>query len=413
MRNHRVLPYILLLLATFVVSLSARASQLQHINILNKTPGLTLGFVISGVDRHQVFVLHQPERIVVDFADTMITADVQHLARHSDVIRQVRIGHPSPHASRLVFEMNQAVSIKISTWPLPSKTQKGWRLTFLPSGKKPPSTPKLIQKPAVHQPAHTNRDVIVVIDPGHGGKDPGATGLKRTREKDVVLAIARRLKTLIDRQPGMRAVLTRDADYYVGLRERMMIARKHNADMFIAIHADAFDNHNSHGASVFALSQRGATSEAARWLAAKENYSELGGVNLSALDDTNGVIRSVLIDLSQTATIGASLQLGHHILYGLSRITDLHSHKVEQARFMVLKSPDIPSLLIETGFISNQREEMNLNSPAYQARLCQAIFSGINQYFRDHPPHGSRIEALSATPRYAITAPQNRRFNKR
>lgn len=192
----------------------------------------------------------------------------------------------------------------------------------------------------------------------------------------------------------MRAVLTRNADYYLGLRERMTIARKHNADLFVAIHADAFGNHHSHGASVFALSAKGATSEAARWLAAKENYSELGGVNLAKLDDSNGVIRSVLIDLSQTATIGASLQVGNQVLQSLDRITTLHSNKVEQARFMVLKSPDIPSLLIETGFISNPREELNLSSTVYQARLCHAIMGGIKQYFWDYPPHGSKIEAM-------------------
>ena len=173
----------------------------------------------------------------------------------------------------------------------------------------------------------------------------------------------------------MRAVLTRNGDYYIGLRERMYIARKDNADIFVAIHADAFNNPDSNGASVFALSARGATSEAARWLAEKENYSELGGVNLRGLDDANGVIRTVLIDLSQTATIGASLQMGSRVLRQLDTITRLHNAKVEQARFMVLKSPDIPSILIETGFISNPREERNLTNPAYQTRLTQAIFN--------------------------------------
>lgn len=393
MRNHRLRFYLFFFLMSWMVS--SAASQLQRISILNSNANaLTLGFILKGVDQHKVFVLHQPERVVVDFTDTSITAEVNHLARLPGLLRQVRIGHPRPRVVRLVFEMRQAVAIKTALWQPYSGAQSSWRMTFSPSGKAlaPKQSPRI--KTILHQPARTNRDVIVVLDPGHGGKDPGATGLKHTLEKNVVLAISRRLKTLIDRQPGMRAVLTRDRDYYVGLRERMMIARKHNADLFIAIHADAFDNHNSHGASIFALSQRGATSEAARWLAEKENYSELGGVNLSALDDTNGVIRSVLIDLSQTATIGASLQLGRHILSDLTRITTLHSHKVEQARFMVLKSPDIPSLLIETGFISNPREEMNLNSPIYQARLSQAIFSGIKQYFWEYPPHGSHIEAM-------------------
>lgn len=240
------------------------------------------------------------------------------------------------------------------------------------------------------------RDVVVVIDPGHGGKDPGAMGRDRRTEKQVVLAIALKLKQLIDRQPGMRAVLTRNGDYYIGLRQRMSIARRNNADIFIAIHADAFNNPASNGASVFALSQTGATSEAARWLAEKENHSELGGVNLAGLDDQNGVIRTVLIDLSQTATIGASLQMGQRVLRQLDSVTRLHNNKVEQARFVVLKSPDTPSILVETGFISNPAEERNLMNPAYQARLSQAIFNGIKGYFSEYPPHGSRLAAMSS-----------------
>ena len=288
--------------------------------------------------------------------------------------------------------------LRIDLVPIAVKSLPQWRNSS-PILKAPihPVKPLPIaaSAPRMHLPRSNMRDVIVVLDPGHGGKDPGAMGMGRNVEKQVVLAIALKLKQLIDRQPGMRAVLTRNGDYYIGLRERMNIARRHNADIFVAIHADAFINHNSNGASVFALSPSGATSEAARWLAEKENHSELGGVNLSGLDDQNGVIRTVLLDLSQTATIGASLQMGGRVLRGLDTITTLHNAKVEQARFMVLKSPDIPSILIETGFISNPREERNLTSPAYQIRLTQAIFQGLKSYFWDYPPHGSRIEAMS------------------
>ncbi|TAL62192.1 MAG: LysM peptidoglycan-binding domain-containing protein, partial [Legionella sp.] len=250
---------------------------------------------------------------------------------------------------------------------------------------------------ARHSPSSPLRSVIVVLDAGHGGKDPGAKGPHRTQEKDVVLAITLKLKRLIDSQPGMRAVLTRNGDYYVGLRERLDIARKYNGDIFIAIHADAFNNPLSNGASVFALSQRGATSEAARWIAEKENYSELGGVNLGDLDDQNGVVRSVLIDLSQTATINSSLQMGGRVLSQLGQFARLHNTKVEQARFMVLKSPDIPSILVETGFISNPREEKNLTSSGYQDRISRAIFQGIKGYFWENPPHGTRIEAMTSS----------------
>jgi N-acetylmuramoyl-L-alanine amidase len=238
---------------------------------------------------------------------------------------------------------------------------------------------------------HGYRDVVVVIDPGHGGKDPGAVGGQHTQEKHVVLQIAKRLKAMVNRQLGMKAYLTRRGDYYVPLRRRLALARKYKADIFISIHADAYLNRRSHGASVFSLSQRGATSEAARWIAAKENYSELGGVDLSELDDDNGVLRSVLIDLSQTATIGSSLSLGEKVLGDLDDIAELHHKKVEQARFVVLKSPDIPSILVETGFISNYSEERLLRSKAYQNKLATSILKGIRHYFKERPPRGSLL----------------------
>lgn len=397
----RVLQQIGLMLALCLMTSVSIAAQLNHIAVLPQQANLTLKFTIAGHANQKIFMLHNPERIVIDLPNTTTQINPNFLAHTTQLIKTVRVGHPQPQTLRLVLETKQPVQFHTSNWA------NGWQLRITPTTTSlHTSAHNVLPKPPAPVPRHTlnitpnqyagNRDVIIVLDPGHGGHDPGAIGSKRTHEKQVVLAIAKRLKTLIDQQPGMRAVLTRNGDYYIGLRERMAIARRHNADLFIAIHADAFENRNSHGASVFALSPRGATSEAARWLAAKENYSELGGVNLSKLHDQNGVIRSVLIDLSQTATISASLQLGHQVLHGLNHITSLHSHKVEQARFMVLKSPDIPSLLIETGFISNQREEMNLTNPRYQTQLCQAIMGGIKTYFWEYPPHGSKIAAMAA-----------------
>ncbi|MCX7090014.1 MAG: N-acetylmuramoyl-L-alanine amidase [Legionellales bacterium] len=392
----RVMQKIGFTLALCLVTFVGMAAQLNHITVLHQQPNLVLGFAMTGHAAHKIFTLHNPERIVIDLPNTTNQINPNFLEHTTQLIKTVRVGHPQPQTLRLVLETKQPVQFQSSNW------ENGWQLSITPStasahARAPkPSIPTHHSTNIISPPYAGNRDVIVVLDPGHGGHDPGAIGSKRTHEKEVVLAIAKKLKTLIDQQPGMRAVLTRNGDYYIGLRERMAIARRHNADLFIAIHADAFENHNSHGASVFALSQRGATSEAARWLAAKENYSELGGVNLSKLHDQNGMIRSVLIDLSQTATISASVQLGHQVLHGLNHITTLHSHKVEQARFMVLKSPDIPSVLIETGFISNQREEMNLTNPRYQTQLCQAIMGGIKTYFWEYPPHGSKIAAMAA-----------------
>ncbi|MBX9587507.1 MAG: N-acetylmuramoyl-L-alanine amidase [Gammaproteobacteria bacterium] len=241
------------------------------------------------------------------------------------------------------------------------------------------------------------RDVVVVIDPGHGGKDPGARGATGTQEKDVVLAIAKRLQAQINRQPGFRAVLTRNSDYFLSLRNRLALARKYRGDMFIAIHADAHDHVNACGVGVYALSQRGATSEAARWLAQQENQSELvGGVDLT---DKDQVLKSVLLDLSQTQSITASLQMGSVLLDNLGQFAQLHHNRVEQAAFVVLKSPDIPSLLIETGFISNSAEEHRLRTPYYQDRIATALLSGIKNYFVNHPPRGSLL-ALHARKNY-------------
>lgn len=237
-----------------------------------------------------------------------------------------------------------------------------------------------------------NRPVIVVIDAGHGGKDPGASGPLGIHEKNVTLAIANDLKYLVDKQPGMHAVMTRDGDYYVGLRDRLMIARKDKGDIFIAIHADAapaISGDEATGASVYALSLHGASSEAARWVAEKENYSELGGIDLDNIPDQDNMLRSVLIDLSQTATISDSLILGHSVLRQLSILSPLHHDVVEQAPFMVLKSPDIPSILVETGFITNPREENRLSSPVYQEELAQAMLMGIKSYFVHYAPPGT------------------------
>jgi N-acetylmuramoyl-L-alanine amidase len=361
---------------------------------------------MTGPFEYRSFSLEHPHRVILDLSSVSGGAAPMTPIRTRGLIQQVRQGHPNPQTTRLVFDVSSAVRTVVKkggaglTLQLISNANK--------SGVSRPSVttreaPSVAVRATPHTPVVTKtsgrgyRDVIIVLDPGHGGHDPGAIGPQHRVEKNVTLAIAKTLKNLIDRQPGMRAVLTRQGDYYIGLRERLNIARQHNADIFISIHADAFIHANSHGASVFALSQRGATSEAARWLAEKENYSELGGVNLKHLDDKNGVIRSVLLDLSQTATISASLQMGTEVLRDLGRMTTLHNRHVEQARFVVLKSPDTPSILIETGFISNPTEAMNLSNPRYQWRLSEAIVSGLKRYFWAHPPHGTRLEILSSS----------------
>jgi N-acetylmuramoyl-L-alanine amidase len=236
------------------------------------------------------------------------------------------------------------------------------------------------------KPSTKKRRFIVVIDAGHGGKDPGAAGPSGSHEKNVTLAIAKKLQALVNAEPGMKAVLTRSGDYYVGLRQRLMIARKAKGDVFIAIHADAFNEPDAEGASVFALSLHGSSSEAALWLAQKENYSELGGIDLNGIQDQDTQVRSVLIDLSQTATIAGSLQLGRSVIQQMKKLTELHHGVVEQAPFMVLKSPDIPSILVETGFLTNPKEEERLKTDAYQEKIARAIMSGVEEYYTQNVP---------------------------
>jgi N-acetylmuramoyl-L-alanine amidase len=233
------------------------------------------------------------------------------------------------------------------------------------------------------------RLATIVIDPGHGGEDPGARGRLGSSEKDITLTIAKRLKSLIDAEPDMRAVLTRDADFYVPLQVRVDKARRVKADLFVSVHADAFVRPHARGSSVFALSERRATSEAARWLAKKENEADLvGGVNIDVKDK---YLAQTLLDLSQTATIDHSLRLGSAVLGELGQVNTLHKAQVEQASFAVLKSPDIPSILVETAFISNPDEERRLNDEAYQNQLARAILAGIKRYLAKHPPRPSPV----------------------
>jgi len=411
MKSSVVLVCVLLLLCNV-----ANAVKLDSLVVKERAGITSIEFSMNGPFVHKAFTLKNPDRVVVDLFQTNTAIHVNHIALGQSIIQRVRSGRTTLQTLRVVFEVKAPVSIKTTAWRPSNKWQKGLLIQLHSQSQiktiKPQVPIKTVDnytpyvktagaslvKPSrsmSYAPRKPLRDVVIVLDPGHGGKDPGARGPRHSLEKNVVLAIALKLKKLIDRQPGMHAVMTRNSDYYVGLRERLNIARRQNADIFVSIHADAFINQHSNGASVFALSPRGATSEAARWLAEKENYSELGGVNLSGLDDQSGLIRTVLLDLSQTATISASVKMGDRVLSRLDKVTTLHNSAVEQARFVVLKSPDIPSVLVETGFITNPREERNLTSSYYQDQLTKAIFEGIKGYFLDYPPHGSRLEAMS------------------
>ena len=377
--------------------------------------------------RHNMFTISNPKRLVIDLENVEIVGPLNELAKKIGVndpyIKSVRVGYFKPGVVRLVLDLKNEV--KPQLFVLKPVSEYGYRLVLdvypahpidplmalleqtkanLPEVASSPSAadqlPHVEEKPLTAQdqdiaeptpyaftppnvPELRARTLIIAIDAGHGGEDPGARGRHGSREKNVTLAIARKVKTLIDETPNMRGVLIRDGDYFIPLIGRVAKARKVNADLFISIHADAFVKPKARGSSVFALSEHGATSTAARWLAKKENEADLiGGVNLAVKDP---YLARTLLDLSQTATINDSMKLAKHVLNELGDINDLHRGRVEQAGFAVLKSPEIPSILVETAFISNPSEERRLNDKNYQLKLANAILGGVKRYFAQNP----------------------------
>ncbi|MBB3231022.1 N-acetylmuramoyl-L-alanine amidase [Halomonas stenophila] len=401
---------------------AAEAASVDNLRLWAAPDHARLVFDLSAPAEAEVFPLDDPRRLVIDLRDSRLNADLSRLDLEGSAIREVRSGIRDGDDLRVVLELSREIEPRHFT--LAPNEQYGHRLVVdleypgesavedpidpieamireqeiaadraqaeaVAEGRDPASVAPVLE-PA--QP-HPRRDIIVAVDAGHGGEDPGAIGPSGTREKDVVLEMADRLARLINAAEGFKAVMIRDGDYYVGLRQRTRIAREQKADFFVSLHADAFNSPRPHGSSVYALSQSGATSETAQWLAASENRADLiGGVdgNLS-LDDKDEVLRGVLLDLTMTATLNDSLTLGGQVLDRLGRVNELHKSRVEQAGFVVLKSPDIPSLLVETGFISNPDEERRLRDPDYQARMMDAVFGGIRAHFRRNPPPASLL----------------------
>jgi N-acetylmuramoyl-L-alanine amidase len=354
---------------------------------------------LSGRAQHSLVVLANPERVVLDVPGARLGSGARAPAAIG-AIKQVRMAQRPSGELRIVFDLSHAVRAK-SFLAEPNR-QYGYRLVIDLGGASAQDTPVKVEHARPDA-----RDLIIAIDAGHGGEDPGAIGKNGTREKDVVLAIARALAQRVNSEPGMRATLTRDGDYFVPLRDRMRRARAQQADLFVSIHADAIRDRSVDGSSVYILSPRGATDEASRWLAERENASDLiGGVSL---DDKGDVLASVLLDLSQSASLSASQVAAEQVLHQLNLVGEVRKPQVQQARFMVLKSPDIPSMLVETAYISNPQEERRLRGAAQQAKLAAAIHQGLRAYFYADPPSGTRIAELAAagTPRQvlATTAP--------
>lgn len=359
---------------------------------------------------HRVFALDDPHRLVIDLIDARLQGKLADPGADDPVVTGLRSGIREGDDLRIVLDLKQRVRAK--SFNLGPSGSYGHRLVIdlspkAGSGSKDggrsrpaPETADLASinqrggHPSVRTTAPSTRDLIIAVDAGHGGKDPGAVGGGGTREKDITLAISRKLAKRINASPGMRAVLVRDGDYYIRLRERIDIARKHRADLFVSIHADAFKDPRVRGSSVFTLSAGGATSEAARWLAERENRADLiGGVDLKRRDD---LLASVLLEMSQNATIELSGVAAGKVLAKLQRLGEVHQQRIQQAGFAVLKSPDIPSMLVETAFISNPEEEKRLLSARYQDQLADAILEGIIEYFAEYPPPGTRFAETPA-----------------
>ncbi len=369
------------------------SAQVQGVRLWTAPDHTRLVFDVDAPVEHKLSMLSNPERLVIDLKSSRWAGKLDDGGLQNRQLQGLRHGQRNREDLRIVLDLKQAVRPK--SFLLKPQQQYGHRLVIDLFDRDGGTDQPRVAKRATDLGAA--RDVVVAVDAGHGGDDPGAIGLGRTQEKDITLAISRRLKALIDAEPGMRAVLTRDGDYYVGLRKRMEVARAERADLFVSIHADAFRDKSVHGSSVYVLSDRGATSEAARWLAQQENASDLaGGVSL---DDKDPVLAHVLLDLSQSASRQASLTAAQTLYRDLRRVGKVHGGQVQQAGFVVLKSPDIPSMLVETGFISNPGEERRLADPAYQERLATALRNGIKDYFTKAPPPGTLLAQARASDR--------------
>ena len=423
-----------------VPSASAAVPQVQSVAVQSPTEqaAARLVLALSVAAEYKTFTLDGPPRLVVDLVAAESTSSLELPALSASATSSPILGvRVAKRGAGLRFVVDLAAASPYKTRLIPAAKGQPARLevnvgaplllavakpVIAPVNAAPPSvlteTPKVANveppKPLVPELSkaepppvklvrkaelRAGRDLIIAVDAGHGGKDPGAHGLNGTLEKDVTLAVARRLAAALQREPGMRAYLVRDGDHFVDLRQRMMRARKAGADLFVSIHADAAYNRAAAGSSVYILSTRGASSEAARWLADRENAADLaGGVELDKVDPT---VASVLMDLSQGDTITASDRAARLVLGELDRIGNVHKREVQSAGFMVLKSPDIPSMLVETAFISHPAEEVRLADPEHQQRLAEAIQNGLRTYFYNNPPPGTRVAQLAAARRNA------------
>ncbi|KDD66853.1 N-acetylmuramoyl-L-alanine amidase [Pseudomonas mandelii PD30] len=386
--HRRHLLNLILASAAFAVPFGVSATQIRNARLWRSDDKLRLVFDLSGPVQYKTFSLSAPERLIIDLSGANLSGDFSQLALSNTVIRSIRSGQFGAGDTRIVLDLSGPV--QLASFLLPPQDGQGHRLV-LDLKTAAPLQMAAAPEPTVDK-AHPKRDIIVVVDPGHGGKDPGAIGAKGEREKDVVLSIAQLLAKRLKREKGFDVKLVRNDDFFVPLRKRVEIARKHNADMFISVHADAAPRLTASGASVYCLSEGGATSATARFMAQRENGADLlGATSLLNLKDKDPMLAGVILDMSMNATLAASLQLGSTVLGSLAGITTLHQKRVEQAGFAVLKSPDVPSILVETGFISNARDSQRLVTARHQQAVADGLFEGLQRYFQKNPPVNSYV----------------------
>lgn len=395
---------------------AATPVQILNIQLLKQTQQSTrLTLDLSAPVTHNVFTLASPERLVIDLKNTLLAKGLKNIPTDQAIIKNFRSALRNDHDLRIVLDLTASVHTKsfllkptgkighrlvvdLSTTPQTAKPDTITPITVNPA--KPPQPPTTVATPRQAQgtarlPATggittVEPQIVIAIDAGHGGIDSGTVGQGGTLEKEVALAVAKELFALIANEPGMRPVLIRNGDYFLGLRRRVELARESKADLFISIHADAYPTSNRvHGSTVYMLSRSGASNEAAQWLADKENSADLiGGIKLNDKDE---LLATVLLDLMQAGTLEASARVGSSVLKALQTVGNNHYTAVQQANFMVLRSPEIPSILVETAFLSNPEDEKNLNNPDYRLHAAQAIFEGMREYFTTHPQLNSLL----------------------
>ncbi|WP_105102793.1 N-acetylmuramoyl-L-alanine amidase [Microbulbifer pacificus] len=374
------LPGILLVWA-LLVALPSIAAEVEGVRLWRAPDHTRLVFDLDGPAEHKLFTLQNPDRVVIDVSSAKLAATIDNLPLDDTPISAVRYATKDKRDLRVVLDLKQPVNPR--SFALRRHETLPDRLVIdLHDRDK-------VEEKTIEQ-VTDQRKILIAIDAGHGGEDPGALGPGGVREKDVVLAISRELHKLIDREPGFSAKLVRTGDYYIPLRDRVKKGRQLKADLFVSIHADAFTRKEARGAGVYVVSSRGATSETARFLAQRENESDLiGGAGSLSLSDKDDTLAGVLLDLAMTATMNSSLDIGSSVLNSIGSFTHLHKKKVEQANFSVLRNPDVPSILVETGFITNPDEARRLRDPSFQRRMAEKLGEGIVAHFKSRPPAGS------------------------